>query len=136
MKKKRRWLYVLGGLLVVLGIGFLVGSRGLKETVGLTISDVDLSEVADGSYRGEYAAGRFKTSVEVNVQNHKIVGVVPLGLDNSKAIDRGVLDIYSGAVTQIIEKQTLEIDVVSGATATTKSLTKAVENALRSAGGK
>ena len=132
----RTLLYILAGLVVVLGVAFLFGIRGLKETLGLRIGDIDLRGVADGTYQGEYKAGRFKASVEVTVRDHKIVGISPLGMDRAKPIDKGVLQAWDPAIDRIISAQSPNVDVVSGATATTKSLLKAVENALVSAGGK
>ena len=95
------WLYVLGFLVLALGVGFLFAIRGLKETLGLKINHVDLSGVSDGTYQGEYEAGRFKLTVQVTVKNGSIA----------------------------------KVDIMSGATATTKALLKAVENALVEAGG-
>ncbi len=137
---KRMLLYIVVGVVgvvVVLGVAFLFGIRGMRETLGLQISGVDLSGVADGRYQGSYEAGRFKASVEVTVRDHKIVSVNPLGMDSSKAQDKKILDeAYSPAIAKIIETQTPRVDAVSGATATTKALLKAVENALVRAGGR
>jgi uncharacterized protein with FMN-binding domain len=130
-------LYILVGVVVVLGVAFLFGIRGMRETLGLQISGVDLSGVADGTYQGSYEAGRFKASVEVMVRDHKIVSVNPLGMDSSKVSDKKILDeTYSPAIAKIIKTQTPRVDAVSGATATTKALLKAVENALVGAGGR
>jgi len=45
-------------------------------------------------------------------------------------------ETYSPAIAKIIETQTPRVDAVSGATATTKALLKAIENALVGAGGR
>lgn len=134
---RKMLLYILAGLVVVLGVAFLFGIRGMKETLGVKISGVDLSGVADGTYQGKYEAGRFKTSVEVTVRDHKIVGVSPLGMDSSKAVDKKIFEgTYSPAIAKIIETQSPRVDAVSGATATTNAMLKAVENALVGAGGR
>lgn len=137
--RKMRWLYILLGSVVVIGVGLAVaygfGIRGMKETLGVTVREVDLSGVADGTYQGKYEAGRFKDLVEVAVRDHKIVGVTPLGTGkgaNEKVFERAL----SPAIAKIIETQSPRVDAVSGATATTNSMLKAVENALTAAGGR
>ena len=39
---RKMLLYILAGLVVVLGVAFLFGIRGMKETLGVKISGVDL----------------------------------------------------------------------------------------------
>jgi uncharacterized protein with FMN-binding domain len=135
--KKMWWLYILGGLVVLLGVAFLFGVNGMKATLGLQLKDVDLSGVPDGTYKGTYQAGRFKDVVEVTVQNHRIVGVTPLGTGNSKGVDKKVFEnSLSPAIAKIIETQSPDVDAVSGATATTNSMLGAVEDALLRAGGR
>jgi uncharacterized protein with FMN-binding domain len=134
---RRMLLYIGLGIVVALGVAFLFGINGLKETLGLQINNVDLSGVADGTYRGSFEAGRFRASVEVMVKDRKIVGVKPLGTDSSKAAEKKILDqIYSPAIAKVIQTQTPRVDAISGATATTKAMLKAVENALVAAGGR
>lgn len=134
---RRMVLYILAGLVVVLGVAFLFGIRGLKETQNLQICDIDLGRVADGKYLGRYEKGRFSASVEVVVKDHRIVGVNPLSSEHAKGMDKKTYEeIYPTAVARIIAAQSPNVDAVSGATATTKALLKAVENALVGAGGK
>jgi uncharacterized protein with FMN-binding domain len=137
---KKMWGKILIGFLVFLGIGggigYLFGIRGMKETLNAHVSHVDLQGVAAGVYRGRCEAGRFKASVEVTVKDHKIVGIAPMGLSEDNAIDKETLNVFAGAIDRVVESQTPNVDIVSGATATTKSLLKAVEDALVKAGGK
>lgn len=134
------WVKVLLGFVGVLVIGGVVayafGVRGMKETLNAQVTHVDLSAVADGTYQGKYEAGRFRASVEVTVKDHKIVAVAPLGLDPNNGMDKGTLKVFGPDIDRIIEAQTPNVDAVSGSTATTKSLLKAVEDALMGAGGK
>lgn len=134
------WAKVLIGIVVVVGVGlggaFLFGIRGMKETLNAQIGDVDLSGVVDGTYQGKYEAGRFKASVEVTVKDHKIVAIAPLGLNPSNGIDKGTLKVFNPDIDRIIEAQSPNVDAVSGSTATTKSLLKAVEDALVKAAGR
>lgn len=137
---RRMWVKILVGFVVVVGVGmgvaYFFGVRGMKETLSLKLSDVDISGVADGTYQGKYEAGRFKASVEVIVKDHKIAGIRPLGLDAKRPIDKGILQVWDPAIARTINAQSPNLDAISGSTATTKSLLKAVENALVGAGGK
>lgn len=136
---RKMWVKIVVGLLVVLGVGlgiaFMFGIRGMKETLGQQINGVDISGVADGTYRGKYEAGRFKASVEVTVKDHKIVAISPLGLNPNNGIDKGTLAVFNPTIDRVLTEQTPDLDAISGSTATIKSLLKAVENALLGAGG-
>jgi len=94
----------------------------------LTAKMPDLALKADGVYRGSYdlTGTPVKVTLDVTVQNYKISEIKiaqhfcsPIGKKAEKIIDR------------IIEKQNLDVDAVSGATASSKSIIKAVENALQ-----
>jgi uncharacterized protein with FMN-binding domain len=118
-------ILVLGVLMVVLsgGMGYL--TQGLRQTEGLEINDVDLSTVADGAYTGEFIGGRWSNTVEVTVQDHTIVSIEMVKKQRFH-LDGPVDEITS----RIIEHQSLAVDVVSGATATSKAILKSVELAL------
>jgi len=88
----------------------------------------DLASIADGVYRGYYdvSSTPVNATVDVTVQNHRIteINIVkhmrsPVGKKAEK-----ITDI-------IIERQRLDIDAISGATASSKAILKAVENALQ-----
>jgi uncharacterized protein with FMN-binding domain len=93
----------------------------------ITASLPDMETKSDGVYRGNYdlKGSPVKVTLDVIVQNHYIstVNIVkhicsPIGKKAEK---------ITGT---IIEKQSLDIDVVSGATGSSKAILKAVENAL------
>ncbi|MDR0494119.1 MAG: FMN-binding protein [Treponema sp.] len=88
----------------------------------------DLALIADGVYRGNYdlASTPVKATLDVIVQNHQIAKIdivkhscSPIGKKAEKITGR------------IIEGQSLDVDVVSGATGSSKTILKAVENALQ-----
>ncbi len=128
MKKGRKVLLIVG--LVVLGlvgIMALTALRGMGAVRRMTVDPVDLAQVPDGLYPGGFKAGRFSYSVEVTVKDHRIQAVRSTG----KA--QGQDQIVRQILARIVESQTVKVDTVSGASLTTKAVSKAAENALRAA---
>jgi len=127
MKKSRKIIFIVFLILIILiaSIIFFL-FYGKSETLNLTINDVNLSQKSDGKYTGEYVKGRFNYKVEVIVRNNKIESIKILNQTSTSYLN--ALDII---IKRVIEKQSLNVDVVTGATATSKGLLKAIENALK-----
>jgi uncharacterized protein with FMN-binding domain len=94
----------------------------------ITATMPDLVSVSGGVYRGYYdlSSTPIEVTLDVSVQNQKITKIdmvkhrcSPVGKKAENIIDR------------IIETQSLDLDAVSGATASSKAILKAVESALR-----
>jgi uncharacterized protein with FMN-binding domain len=98
---------------------------GMGEIRRLAIHEVDLSKVPDGTFDGTYHKGRWRYDVEVTVQNHRIVAV-----KNQKPQPEPIQDFTRNAERAMLEKQSIAVDVVSGASLNTKAFSKAVEVAL------
>ena len=96
--------------------------RAVRETV---IEEIDLSQVSDGTYGGEYDAGLVSARVEVTVVGGAITGIRILEHKN----DRG--GPAEAVVEAIVDQQRIGVDAVTGATNSSTVLKKAVENALR-----
>jgi uncharacterized protein with FMN-binding domain len=88
----------------------------------------DMNGKTNGIYRGNYSLSGtpVKVSLDVTVQDNNITEIniikhtcSPIG----KKAER--------IIKSIIEKQNLEVDTISGATASSKAFLKAVENALQ-----
>jgi len=125
MKVLKIVLYVfLGFVVFVLALGAF-GTIGLKDAKALEITSVDLSSVDDGTYTGIYENGRWSNTVEVTVQNHEITNINQVSSGNSSQ-----QAVFDEIIQNIISAQKIDIDTVSGATATTNSFLKAVENAF------
>jgi len=122
MKRALKWIaVVLAALIVVMVVYSLFG---LQKTLGLTINEVDLAEIADGTYTGTYDSYRWTTTVEVTVKDHAITAIAPL-----KAQD-GRENLIAELTQSILAQQRTDVDAVSGATASSKCFLKAVETAL------
>lgn len=112
----------LAALIVPLSWLMFYGMREIKQ---LVIREVDLGHVADGVYRGSYHKGRWAYDVEVIVRDHRIVAV-----KNKSERMEVASDWNAKAEAAIVEKQAIDLDVISGATVNTKAFEKAVERAL------
>lgn len=95
--------------------------RAVKET---TFDNLDISNVPDGVYVGEYDVDFVYAKVEVTVQDGVITNINILEHKNGRGSRAEVV------VDRIIEEQKIEVDAVSGATNSSTVIKKAVENAL------
>ncbi len=122
---------VIGVLLVGFG-GFYFayvapGNKVLEEVRSMEIQDMDLSRVADGKYTGEFSYSKSYCQVEVEVANHRIEAIRVLENGRSEHAKKA-----EGVIARVMDQQTSNVDVVAGATTTSKALLKAIESALSS----
>ena len=128
MKKRSKViLSIFVVIVVLLGSMFLMVTNGLNEAVNVPIDGIDLSDVKDGDYIGNYDFKRWSTSVDVQVNDHKITSIDVV--DNVAM--SGVTNCADEVIKRVIEAQDTKVDVVTGATATSKSYLKAIEDALK-----
>jgi uncharacterized protein with FMN-binding domain len=98
---------------------------GKKEVLSLVINNVDLTRISDGTYVGAYHNNRFSNTIEVTVLNHKIINIHPLKIQDGRK------DLVYSLTETILKEQRVDIDAVSGATASSNGFIKAVEEALK-----
>lgn len=123
----RKVLYVLIVLVVIILAGAYWLFNGMGEVKRLEINEVDLSKLADGVYEGSFQKGRWNYNVAVTVKDHAITGIE---LINPKS---GPHDkFHREEIAKVIERQSVKVDAVSGATVSSNALLKAIENALGS----
>lgn len=135
MKKKRAmFLGILGiiAVLVYLGVSRIKSSvagmeKNLKQLSGLQLVDIDLSKVPDGSYSGSYKVFPVSAEVKVTVENHKVTEIDLVKHGNGQGSAAEVIP------DKVIEAQSLQVDIISGATYSSKVILKAIENALSGA---
>ncbi len=115
-------------VILVLVVAFrLVTSKlesNLDELNSLTIADVDLNSIEDGIYEGSYGSFPVSAIVEVTVKNHEIIEIKLTDHSNGQGQPAEVLP------EKVVEAQSLEVDVVSGATYSSRVILKAIETAL------
>jgi uncharacterized protein with FMN-binding domain len=85
-----------------------------------------LSKTNDGVYSGSYKVFPVVAEVKVTVKNHKISNIELVKHENGKGSSAEILP------GKVVEAQSLDVDIISGATYSSKVILKAIENALNS----
>ena len=118
-------LGIVVGLIIVFGIAFFFRARHMVKVIDSTvIEDVNLTQIEDGVYAGEFGEFLVHVKLEVTVMDHQITGIEVIeqkcgpGYEALETVDR------------IVDAQSPKVDVVSGATGSSKSIMIAVQNAL------
>jgi len=119
-------LIIVGSVVAFAGLMVMLLMIGSKEVKNLSINEVDLGKIADGTYSGMYKKSRWNYDVTVEVKGHKIISVI----NNNKSMEKMMGDLNKKITDSMLEKQSIVIDAVSGATINTRAFQKAVENAL------
>ena len=117
-------LFLLIGL--ICGAVYLKNVADYKRAVGeTTFDEIDITDVSDGIYIGEYDVNFIYAKVEVTVEDGEIVSINILEHrhERGKAAEK--------VIEKIIEEQKTDVDAVSGATNSSTVIKKAVENALK-----
>lgn len=104
-------------------VGFILVVFLLRPQA-LDIGTVDLNTIADGEYIGVCQNKILFAVVKVEILNHKIIGIEVV---EHKASYMEQANQIAGAVCS---EQSLEVDAISGATLTSDTVLKAIENAL------
>ncbi|MBQ6885990.1 MAG: FMN-binding protein [Lachnospiraceae bacterium] len=88
------------------------------------IQNIDVSQVEDGIYVGEYDAGYIYAKVEVVVKNGVITELNILEHDNERGKAAEVI------TDKMVEEQKIDVDAVTNATNSSKVIKMAVQSAL------
>ena len=128
-KKKIILFVIMFPLLVglVWGIIYLKNVADYKQAVKeTTFEEINISDISDGIYVGEYDVNFIYAKVEVTVQNGEITNINILEHKN----ERG--EVAEAITNKIVNEQRIDVDAISGATNSSTVIKKAVENALKS----
>lgn len=124
------FLIILGVLVLILLIGVLQFNKQYKEllqeveTDYALIKNVDLTQIEDGEYQAKYGKVPVLVDLQVNVKDHKITSIVVL--EQMSGPDHEALE----TIDRIISKQQAKVDVVTGATTSSKVIMVAAYKAL------
>lgn len=131
MKRNKR--IIIGVIAVGMLIGLVFGGKyvldlmSYKEQMSrVRIDHIDLKDVNDGTYIGSFDAKIISATVSVSVKNGKMTDIELLEHKYERGGSAAVI------IDEILKEQSLEVDAVSGATNSSKTILKAVENALKS----
>ncbi len=97
-----------------------------QEIAAIEIGGIDLNTVPDGTYTGSFDTVWVGAVVEVTVKDHIITAI-----DLQHRHDQG--EAAEVIPDRVIAAQSLDVDMVSGATNSCMVILKAMENALLSA---
>lgn len=86
---------------------------------------------ADGTYDGEGTGFGGPVDVKVTIEDGQIQNIEITGAENE---DGTYLETAKGVIPKILEAQTSEVDVMSGATFSSTGIKEAVADALKKAG--
>lgn len=130
MEKKK--LFIMGLFMLVVFIFGIIEAKlsieaNLENLADKEISNIDLSKVRDGVYTGSYKMFPIDVEVEVTVSKHRISKIKLIKHNNGQGKSAEVIP------DRVVEAQTLEVDIVTGATYSSKVILKAIENAIESA---
>ena len=103
---------------------FAITSRSLEDLRSIEVSDIDLSKVSDGTYSGSYTVFPVAVELKVTVVNHQITKIDIIKHENGKG---KAAEAITG---DVITKQSLKVDTVSGVTYSSKVILLAIEDAL------
>ena len=135
------WIvWIVLGIVLVLVVAItallLLDAPGRREIAQLSFSSIDFSNLHDGTYVGNFKGEKS------HLRDTQVEVVVSEGIVSDTKIIKGAIDKNgeptilknNRSMLQILDAvaqaKTLEVDVISGATITSKSHLKAMEDAL------
>lgn len=130
-KSKKMLLHRIFSVLLLLAVffhitayyaDFIAYQDKIKQT---EISEVDISNISDGVYIGEYDAGYIYAKVQVSVYSGEIRAIDIIEHRNERG--QKAEEIIYG----IVEQQRIDVDAITSATNSSIVIKKAVENALQ-----
>jgi uncharacterized protein with FMN-binding domain len=129
MRKKVKIMIIITSIVLVIGVGF--GLSYLKryndyksEVADIEINEVNLSQIDDGVYVGEYDVDFISAKVQVEVKDNEIKDIEFIEYHH----DRGKK--AKSILQNMVDEQRIDVDTITGATNSSKVIQKAVENAL------
>ena len=127
MKRALKIMLVIPAVLALLIITIcaVIVIRMNSQVKSFDRSEVDVSQVKDGIYEGRSETDMVKVDVRVTVSNGDISDIEIVRHECGKGKIANVI------VEDMIEKDDVEVDAVSGATFSSEVIKDAVRNALR-----
>jgi len=128
MPKTRIILLIVLAAAIIAGIYVGVRISGFEKYMdNIKIEDVDISKIPDGTYTGFSDSGVIIVKIQVTVKNHEITDLKLLQHFNGQGQDAEKI------LGTIIEQQKNKVDIITGATLSSKVIMEAIQKALESA---
>lgn len=115
---------IVCAVLLIVFSGVVCISSYLNDIRQINILTPELSSLADGDYKGEYTILPVDVEVKVSIENNQISNVEILKHFN------GLGKQAEAVIPLVLNQQNLDVDIVSGATVSSKCILKAIENAM------
>ncbi len=123
------------GIAAIAALGFVLflAIETWRENKQLTIGTIDFDRLQDGTFIGSYkgyARGLHLRAkeIQVTVSSGTVVAIYLVENEKPVEITEGHM---SDLMQRVIQSQSLEVDVISGASVTSKTYLSAVEDALK-----
>lgn len=123
----------IGVIIIALAVGLYFAGNYIyqlqeykKRIADISITNVDLSKIPDGSYIGSYDAIMVSAKVKVDVSDHTIKDISILYHKTERGKQAEVI------VNEVKSAQSLKVDTITGATNSSRVILKSVQNALES----
>lgn len=118
---KKLFVFIIPIIIVLIG-GFLLIKN--MELPHITIENIDFNNLEDGTYDGRYDTKLVKAKVRVIVKDRSVISIKIIEHKN------GMGKKAESILDNVVEQQTLLVDVISGATLSSNVLIKATEKAI------
>ncbi|PKM49930.1 MAG: FMN-binding protein [Firmicutes bacterium HGW-Firmicutes-7] len=118
-------LILLGG--VAYGMNYAINYSYYQKVMGTVIIEpVDISSISDGLYTGSFDAKITAATVGITVKDGEITDIDLIKHKHDEGAQAVTI------IDDVLGEQSLEVDVVSGATNSSNTILKAIEVALKS----
>lgn len=125
----KKGLKVILGIIGVFVLGVLIMAfilmNGMNTAQALELNQINLAQIDDGKYVGTYETTRWTNTVEVVIENHEIKEITIV-----KDVMIALEGLSDRLFNRVIENQSIDVDIETGSTITSKAYLKAIENAL------
>jgi uncharacterized protein with FMN-binding domain len=123
-KTLRIILLALVSIIVIIAIvGGIYAWLFTRAVKNIDINKVDIAVLPDGTYHGSYKTYHVSVEVLVTIEDHQVTGIEIVN-------DLGNKETVAEVMKRVIQEQSLQVELVSGASASQKVALKAVEEAL------
>lgn len=128
MSKHKKALSILGLLILLVTVAGKLALDQIEDNLSnlptVALEQSQIAQLEDGVYNGRYEVFPISVAVEVKIEQGKMVEIRILEHDNGQGKPAEAI------LWEIIEKQSLKVDAVTGATYSSKVILLALEDAL------